>query len=59
MYCSDERGIAFNILSVSFKMVYTVLGLISKSLYICAFKFSPLATAFIIATFVSIFICFL
>ena len=34
MFCSDERGMAFNILSVSFKMVYSVLGSILKSLHI-------------------------
>ena len=59
MYCSDERGIAFNILSMSFKMMYTVLGSISKSLHICVFDFSCLATAFIIANLVLIVMCFL
>ena len=35
MYFSDEREIAFNILSFSFKKVYTVLETVSKSLHIC------------------------
>ena len=54
MYFSVVRKMAFNILCVSFKMVHTVLGMISKSLHICALDFSSSATAFIIATLVLI-----
>ena len=59
MYCSDEREIAFNILCFPFKLVYTLLGTVSKSLHICAFDFFCLATAFIIAALVWIVMCFL
>ena len=56
MYCSDEREIAFNILSFSFKQV---LEMISKSQHIRTLDFTHLSTAFIIATLVSIVIRFL
>ena len=54
MYCSDQRAIAFNVLSFSFEMVYTVLETILKCLHICAFDFSRLSTALITDTLVSI-----
>ena len=59
MYCSDEREIAINILSFSFKMMSTMLETILKYLHICAFDFSLLSTTFIIATLVAIEMRFL
>ena len=60
MYCSDGRKTVYNVLSFSFKMVYTVLEQISNSLHISAyFDFSCLSTAFIITTLLLIVLLFL
>ena len=58
MYCSNEKEIDLNILSFSFKMVCTWGFKQLRSLHICAFDFSCLSTAFIIATLVLIVIRF-
>ena len=54
-----STSISVQYLVLTFKMVYKVLERISKSLHICAFDFSCLSTAFIIATLVSIVMRFL